>query len=267
MTENLLGNIKRTSPVIQCITNYVTSNDCANILLAMGASPTMAIAEEDAKHITTSASALYLNLGTLTPKKARQMLYAGKIANKSSVPIILDPVGAGASEFRKKTAQKLIQKLDISVIRGNFAEIRALYSGKLTTNGVDCDVQSSDTIIDLTRNFSAKTDAVVICTGETDIVSDGESTFKVSGGNKMMKKVTGAGCMLSGVVSAFVGANPEKPLYACLTAVCAMNVCGETAYENLGQSEGNASYRNRIIDAFYHLTDEMLKEKSRYEQL
>lgn len=259
--------ITKSSPTIQCITNYVTANDCANILLAIGASPTMATDKSDARYITPNCDALYINLGTLTKKRLRQIIFAGKIANKHSVPIILDPVGAGASAFRKNAAKYLMRRLDISVIRGNRAEIVALFSGELSVRGVDCDVFADDNLMGLTKNLSKKTGAVIICSGEYDIVTDGDTSLMVCGGHHMLKKVTGAGCMLGAITSAFVGSKCESILNACVNAVCAMKVCSELAFESLGKDEGNASYRNRLIDAFYHLDEKTLKEKSRYVKL
>jgi len=254
-------------PLIHCMTNHVTANDCANILLACGGSAIMADDYDEAAEITAMCDGLVLNLGTPSPRKIEALLLAGKEANRLGHPVILDPVGAGGSELRRSAAQKLIGQVRFAAIRGNAAEIAALIRGTSARRGVDADIEEGiiEDVIDNAKRLAQKTGAVVIVTGDTDIVTDGRMLYRIYNGHPMMKTVTGSGCQLSALLGAYVTANSDTPLRAALAAVCAMGLCGETAYERLGALDGNASYRNYIIDAVFNLTPVELEEGARYE--
>ena len=265
-----LENIRKTSPLIHNITNYVTANDCANILLACGASPTMADDASEVEEITAISNALNINIGTLNAM-VEGMFLAGKKANALGRPVVLDPVGAGASRLRTETACRLIDEIRFTVIRGNISEIKTLASGSCTTKGVDAD--AADIVTEETLNaavafvkaFAAKTGAVIAVTGAIDLVSDAERTFVIRNGRPMMGRVTGTGCMLSAMTAAYLAANPECPLEAAAAAVGAMGVCGEIALERLQKGEGNSTYRNRLIDAIDCLDAETLERGANYE--
>ncbi len=265
-----LENIRKTSPLIHNITNYVTANDCANILLACGASPTMADDASEVEEITTISNALNINIGTLNAM-VTGMFLAGKKANELGRPVVLDPVGAGASRLRTDTACKLIDEIRFTVIRGNISEIKTLASGSGTTKGVDADaadIVTEDTLdqtIAFVKAFAAKTGVVIAVTGAIDLVADAARAFVIRNGRPMMGRVTGTGCMLSAMTAAYLAANPGAALEAAAAAVCAMGVCGEIALERLQEGEGNATYRNRLIDAIYHLDAQTLEGRARYE--
>ncbi|WP_312614447.1 hydroxyethylthiazole kinase [Oscillibacter sp.] len=271
MMRELLENVRRQAPLIHNITNYVTVNDCANILLACGASPIMADDLEEAEEITSICGGLNINIGTLNQRTIPAMLAAGKRANALGHPVVLDPVGAGASHLRTETALKLLREVRFAVIRGNISEIKALVQGNGTTKGVDADVADRVTEENLpqaaafAKAFSKRTGAVVAITGAIDIVADEHTAYCIRNGHPDMSRITGTGCQLSAMTAAYVTANPGRTLDAAAAAVCAMGLCGETARRRMTEQDGNSSYRNYIIDAVYNLTPEALEEGARYE--
>lgn len=271
MFGTFLQNLRQRRPLIHSITNYVTINDCANLLLACGASPIMADAPEEAAQVTAHAHGLTINLGMVHSDRIPAMLASGQQANALGIPAVLDPVGAGASDFRTRTAARLLEKVHFAVIRGNLSEILALAGGGGHARGVDTGDALTDGTMDrdiaLARALAERTGAVVAVTGGTDLVTDGTSVCKIRNGHPMMRSVTGTGCMLSCLIAAFVAANPEEPFRAAAAAVCAMGLCGEIAHARLQPGEGNASYRTRLIDAVYNLTPDALEEGARYEFL
>ena len=270
MLGELLDNVRRRHPLVHNITNYVTVNDCANILLACGGSPIMADDLGEAEEITALCGGLVLNLGTLNARTIPAMLAAGIKANELGHPAVLDPVGAGASRLRTDTALRLVEQVRFAVIRGNISEIKTLALGGGSTQGVDADVGDAvtkDTLEEAVRfakGFAQKTGAVIAVTGAIDIVADGERAFCIFNGHPMMSSVTGTGCQLSAMAAAYVTANPDRPLEAAAAAVCAMGVCGQLAQQRMGELDGNASYRNYIIDAVYRLDGETLERYANY---
>jgi len=271
MLSNMLENVRRQCPLIHNITNYVTVNDCANIVIACGAAPIMADDEDEAADIAALCAGLNINIGTLNSRTVASMLVAGKRANELNHPVVLDPVGAGASKLRTETAMKLLEEVKFSVIRGNISEIKTLASGSGTTKGVDADVadkvteENLDDVIAFAKTFAKKIGAVIAITGAIDIVTDGNKAYCICNGHPMMSSITGTGCQLSAMTAAFVTANPDHPLEAAAGAVAAMGFAGEIAHSRLTQWDGNATYRNYIIDAIYHMTPEMLEKGAKYE--
>lgn len=271
MFESVLEQVHSLRPLVHCITNYVTANDCANLVLACGASPVMADEEGEVAEITARSAGLCLNLGTLQQTKVPALLLAGKTANACGIPAVLDPVGAGASTLRTQTALRLLCEIRFSVIRGNASELRALALGSQNAGGVDaelCDRVTEQTLpqaIRFAKTFAQKTGAVIAMTGAIDIVADAERAFCIRNGHPMMAAVTGSGCQLSVLTASFVAANPEKPLLAAAAAVCAMGLAGQIAHTRLGPLDGSATYRNFIIDAIYNLTPEQLEGGANYE--
>ena len=269
--ETALLNVKAKHPLVHCITNYVTVNDCANALLACGASPIMADDAHEVEEIVEVADALVINTGTLNSRTIEAMLVAGKKANWLGRPVVLDPVGAGASRLRTETAIRLLSELRFAAVRANISEIKALALGGVGTQGVDANVADKVTDEGLERSlefikaFSLKTGAIVAVTGEIDIVTNVKSSFCIRNGHPMMASVTGTGCLLSALVAAFIAANPAEPLKAAAAAVCEMGLAGETAYKRLTAADGNATYRNYIIDAIFTMTAEALKQGAKYE--
>jgi len=266
MLKTMLENVRKKHPLIHNITNYVTVNDCANALLACGGSPIMSDDEDEAEDITSICGGLNINIGTLNKRTIPSMHKAGKKANELGHPVVLDPVGAGASALRTKTALDLIENIRFAVIRGNISEIKALALGKGTTRGVDADI--SDTVTEenlpqavvFAKEFSARTGAVIAITGAIDIVADKNNAYCIFNGHPMMSSITGTGCQLSAITAAYVTANPDTPLEAATAAVCLMGICGEKAHARLSAEDGNSTYRNYIIDTIYNLTGDELEK-------
>ena len=271
LLKEMLENVKKTAPLIHNITNYVTVNDCANILLACGGSPIMSDDIDEVEEITSICGGLNINIGTLNQRTIPSMLAAGKKANSLGHPVVLDPVGAGASLLRTLTALKLLDEINFAVIRGNVSEIKTLALGSGTTKGVDADAseqitkENTEQMTAFAKEFSQKTGAVIVITGATDIVADKNRAFRIYHGHEDMSRVTGTGCQLSAMIAAYVTANPCDTLTAAAAAVCAMGLCGEIAKKRTRESDGNATYRNYIIDAVYNLTPEQLEKEARYE--
>lgn len=271
MLKTMMANVKKTRPLVHNITNYVTVNDCANILLACGGSPIMADDAEEVEEITAVCGGLNINIGTLNKRTIEAMLLAGKKANELGHPVVLDPVGAGASKLRTETALSLVKNVKFAVIRGNMSEIKTLAYGSGTTKGVDADVADSvseenlDDAVVFAKGVAKKLKTVIAITGAIDIVTDGEKAYCIRNGHPMMSAVTGTGCQLSALTAAYVTANPDTPLEAAAAAVTVMGLAGEIAYNRLGEADGNSSYRNYIIDAVFRMSPEQLAEGARVE--
>lgn len=269
--KECMENVRGKNPLVHNITNYVTVNDCANILLACGASPIMADDLQEAADITSVCAGLNINIGTLNQNTIPSMISAGKKANELSHPVLLDPVGAGASKLRTETALTLLKEVKFTAIRGNMSEIKTLALGSGNTRGVDADVADAVTkeninqAIEFAQKFAAEIGAVIIITGAIDIVTDGKKAACIYNGDAMMSSITGTGCQLSAMTAAYICANPDNTFEAACSAVAAMGICGEIAKSRLSSQDGNSSYRNYIIDAVYNLTGEQLESEARYE--
>ncbi len=269
--KKYIENIRANTPLIHNITNYVTVNDCANILLACGGSPIMSDDKDEVEEITSVCAGLNINIGTLNGRTIDAMVLAGRKANELSHPVVLDPVGAGASRLRTNTAKRLMDEIQFAVIRGNISEIKTLAGVSAATQGVDANVadkvteENLDTAITFAKSLALKTGAVIAITGAIDIVCNGEKAYVIRNGHSMMSAVTGTGCMLSAIVAAYVTANPDATLEATAAAVCAMGLAGKIAHDRLGELDGNSSYRNYIIDAIYNMTPEQLEKGAKYE--
>ncbi|MDO4618387.1 MAG: hydroxyethylthiazole kinase [Clostridia bacterium] len=271
MNFEMRKTVKERCPLIHNITNYVTVNDCANVLLALGASPIMSDDKNEVREITSVCGGLNINIGTLNERTIESMIIAGRKANELNHPVILDPVGAGASALRTDTALKLLNELKISVIRGNISEIKALAGISANAQGVDAGIadkvtyENLDNTVGFLKEFSKKTGAIVAVTGAIDIVCNSEKAYIILNGHPLMSSVTGTGCMLSAITAAYITANPDSMLEATAMAVCTMGIAGEIAHKRLSQLDGNSSYRNYIIDAIYNMTVSQIKEGAKYE--
>lgn len=269
MFENLLTNVRAKTPIVHCITNYVTVNDCANIILASGGSPIMADDIAEAADITAISSALVINIGTLNARTIQSMIAAGLKANALNIPVVLDPVGAGASALRNQTVAELLAKVRFAVIRGNISEIKAVALGSGTTKGVDADLSDQLTpdnqaeVIAFAQKLSRDTQAVIAITGQTDLIANGTDCYLVHNGHPMMSQITGSGCMLTSVIGCYLGANNDR-LQATTAAVGAMGLCGELAYHD---GIGTSSFRTNLIDAMSLLSPEQLAGGIRFECL
>ena len=271
MLGECLENVRKNGPLVHNITNYVTVNDVANVLLASGGSPIMSDEPEDVEDITSICGGLNINIGTLNQRTIEGMFRAGRKAAELGHTILLDPVGAGASKLRTETAVKLMDEIKFTVIRGNISEIKTLALGSGTTKGVDADVadavteENLDSAIRFVKDFAKKTGAVVAITGAIDLVSDAEKCFVIRNGRPEMGRITGTGCQLSGLTTAFVVANPDNKVEAAAAAVCTMGLAGEIGWSHMQEGDGNSTYRNRIIDAIFNMDGETLEKGAKYE--
>lgn len=271
MLGTCLENVRKTVPLVHNITNYVTVNDVANVLLACGASPIMSDEPKDVEDITAICGGLNINIGTLNQRTIEGMYAAGRKANELCHPVLLDPVGAGASALRTDTAVRLMEELKLTAIRGNISEIKTLALGSGTTKGVDADVADAVTeenleeMVAFAKEFAKKSGCIAAITGAIDLVSDGETCYVIRNGRPEMGKITGTGCQLSGMTTAFVTANPGNALEAAAAAVCAMGLAGEIGRSRMTEGDGNSTYRNRIIDAVYNMDGEILDKGAKYE--
>ena len=265
-----MQNVRDVNPVVQCITNYVTVNDCANVLIACGGSPIMADDIKEVEDIVAISRALEINIGTMN-QAVESMLTAGKKANELGVPVVLDPVGAGASGLRNDTCKALLDNVQFTVIRGNISEIKALALGGGNTKGVDAsaadkiDDNNIDSVIEFMQGFAAKTGAIIVVSGATDIVASADKVALIKNGHPMMADITGSGCMLSALLGAFVGANDDK-FAAVVAAMCYYGYAGEVAYEKTAAAgAGNSTFRNHLIDSVYLLKAEAVEKGAKYE--
>ena len=271
MLGTCLDNVRKTTPLVHNITNYVTVNDVANVLLACGGSPIMSDDIQDVEDITSICGGLNLNIGTLNHNTIPSMFAAGKKANQLGHPVVLDPVGAGASALRTETALKLLEEVKFAVIRGNISEVKTLAAGSGKTRGVDADVADAvtednlDASVAFAKAVAARFGAVVAITGAIDLVADGETCSVIRNGRPEMGKITGTGCQLSGLTAAYVVANTDRPLEAAAAAVASMGLAGEIGWSHMQPTDGNSTYRNRIIDAIYHLDGAALDKGAKYE--
>lgn len=271
MFSEIFSNVRSSCPLVHNITNYVTVNDVANAILACGASPIMSDDADDVEDITSICGGLNINIGTLNKNTIPSMFLAGKKANSLGHKVLLDPVGAGASKLRTETALKLMKEVKFDVIRGNISEIKTLALGSGTTKGVDADVQDAvsdanlEKSVEFVKNFAKSQKCVVAVTGAIDLVSDGEKCYVIRNGRAEMGKITGTGCQLSGITTAFLVANPNNILEATAAAVCAMGLAGEIGWKNMQKGDGNSTYRNRIIDAIYNINGKQLEKGAKFE--
>ena len=271
MLGNCIENVRKNVPLVHNITNYVTVNDVANVLLACGGSPIMSDEPEDVEDITGICGGLNINIGTLNKSSIEGMYRAGRKANELGHIVLLDPVGAGASALRTNTALGLMNEIAFSAIRGNISEIKTLALGSGTTKGVDADLadavteESLDSAVRFAKEFAKKTGSLIAITGAIDLVADADRCYVIRNGRPEMGRITGTGCQLSGMMTAFLVANPDTRLEAAAAAVCAMGLAGEIGWSRMQDGDGNATYRNRIIDAIYNMDGQILDKGARYE--
>jgi hydroxyethylthiazole kinase len=243
------------------ITNYVTVNDCANITMFIGAAPVMAEAIEEVEEMVTMAGALVLNIGTLRSEQVDSMLVAGRQANRLDIPIVLDPVGAGATKYRTEVARQLLVELRVSIIKGNAGEIGTLAGTGGKVRGVDSGGLSGDPVT-VARALADETKAVVVMSGPTDIVTDGTRSYLVDNGHPMMGSISGTGCMASSVVGAFAAASRDRVL-SSTAALAAFGIAGERASE---RATAPYSYKIALMDEVSALSPTILAERARVRQ-
>ncbi|MDR0597814.1 MAG: hydroxyethylthiazole kinase [Treponema sp.] len=262
----LTGRVREKKPLIHHITNYVTVNDCANITLAIGASPIMADAIGEAADIAAMANALVLNMGTLNERVIPSMLAAGKSANRQGAPVVFDPVGAGASKLRNETVETLLGEIRMSVIRGNISEMRFVAGLRADTRGVDA--SSKDTLetdaLETAKIVAARFQCVAAVTGKTDIVTDGARSVFIENGHSMLSGLTGTGCMCASLIGSFCGVS-DSAFDATVAALLVMGIAGEIAFERAGQ-KGNGSFRAALHDAVSMMDGKTLAERAKIHE-
>jgi hydroxyethylthiazole kinase len=253
-----LAAIRERKPLVHQITNYVVMNETANATLALGALPVMAHALQEVEEMATAASALVLNLGTLSDEWVQAMLLAGRAANRARVPIVLDPVGAGATAYRTEVSRRLLAELDVAVVRGNSAEIATLAGRAAEIRGVEA--VGSGGGPDLAREAARTIGCVAAVTGPVDYVSDGDAVHSVANGHELLGAVTGTGCMSTAITGCFLGVRGDDPLAAATEALVAFGAAGEDASE---QARGPGSFHVELYDALYGLDPETLDSRAK----
>lgn len=258
--SNNLKTIRETKPLIHNITNYVVMNYTANALLACGASPVMAHAAEEVEEMVSFAGALVLNIGTLTPHWIDSMLKAGKRANSLDIPIVLDPVGSGATKLRTESARRLMDELEIRVVRGNASEVLSLARENSQTKGVDS-IHSVDEAADAAVQLSLELDTTIAITGEVDLITYRGRIFMVHNGHELMGYVTGTGCTASAIIGAFLAVDRE-PVTAATTALAYFGLAGEKG-AMIARAPG--SFQTAILDALYEIDEKQMVEGAKIE--
>jgi hydroxyethylthiazole kinase len=253
-----LAAIRERKPLVHQITNYVVMNETANATLALGALPVMAHAREEVEEMAALAAAVVLNIGTLSPAWVKAMLAAGRAANSAGVPVVLDPVGAGATSYRTETARRILAEIDLAVVRGNAAEIATLAGREAEIRGVES-IAASDSAPELAKVAAQELRAVVAVTGPDDQVSDGERTVAIGNGDPLLATITGSGCMSTAITACFLAVRPDAPLVAAAEALVAFGVAGEDAAR---EAKGPGSFHVALYDALYALDPETLDERA-----
>ena len=255
-----LAAIRERKPLVHQITNFVVMNETANATLALGALPVMAHAVQEVEEMASVASALVLNIGTLSDEWVEAMVLAGGAANRAGVPVVLDPVGAGATAYRTETARNLVQDLEIAVVRGNSAEIATLAGHQAEIRGVEAigTVGGPELALEAARALGC----VVAVTGPVDHVSDGTHVLAIANGHELLATVTGTGCMATAITGCFLGVRPDDPLEAAAEALVAFGVAGEDASKK-GKKPG--SFHVALYDALYDLDPKKLDSRAKVE--
>jgi len=252
--------LREKKPLIHNITNFVVMNYTANALLACGASPVMAHAQEEVEEMVSFAGALVLNIGTLTPYWIDSMLKAGKRANELNTSIVLDPVGSGATKLRTDSAKRLIDELSISVVRGNASEVLSLAQKGSRTKGVDS-IHSVDDAADSALTLSRELNTTLAITGVVDLITDGKEIHRVSNGHELMRFVTGTGCTATVIIGAFLAVD-SNPLTATTTALAYFGLAGEKAAR---KASTPGSFQIGLLDALYSIDEKQIEEGAKIQ--
>jgi hydroxyethylthiazole kinase len=256
-----LRAMREQKPLVHQITNYVVMNETANATLALGALPVMAHAREEVEEMARIASALVINIGTLSPHWVEAMLTAGRVASERKIPVVLDPVGAGATTYRTETARRILDEVDVTVLRGNAGEVATLVGAAAEVRGVES-MSTGIEPAELAREAARRLGVVASVTGPVDHVSDGERVLAVANGDPLLATVTGTGCMSSALTGCFLAAKADEPVEAAAEALAAFGVAAEAAAMGAG---GPGTFHVRLYDALYALDPETLDERTRIE--
>lgn len=257
--DQIVNYLKNNHNLIHCITNYVTVNDCANVILGSGAYPVMADEYEEVEDMVSHACSLVINIGTINESKFQSMIRAGKKANQLGIPVILDPVGASATEFRKKAVLKLISEISFSVIKGNYSEISFLFDNSVSQKGVDSTNDLIENIKLYSKLLSEKYNTVIVATGKVDVITFKETQVFIRNGSPLLSKITGTGCMLSTIIASLTISN-DLALYSSIIGTMIMGISGELASESK-HTKGLSSYKTNLIDSISSFSKEILMER------
>jgi len=257
-----LRALREQKPLVHQITNYVVMNETANAVLALGALPVMAHAREEVGEMVQIASSLVLNIGTLSEHWIDAMLLAGATAKTRGIPVVLDPVGAGATSYRTATANSLLEQAGITVLRGNAGEVATLVGAEAEVRGVES-IGAGMEPVELAREAARRLGVVASVTGPIDHVSDGERVLAIANGHELLATVTGTGCMSSALTGCFLAAKPDAPLEAAAEALAAFGVAAEDAASG---AEGPGTFHARLYDALYALEPVTLDARARIEE-
>lgn len=263
MQHTYLEKIRQTNPLIHNITNIVVANYVANGLLALGASPIMADAEQEMEELAQFTSALVLNIGTLDAMKVKSMLLASKAANRQGIPVILDPVGVGATGYRKQVVAELLQHIQFTAIRGNAGEIAQLAGVAWQAKGVDAGSGEGDLAL-IAATAAQRYQCVVAVSGEVDYISDGVQLAKIANGTAMFPKITGSGCLLGAVLGAFLAVDQQNPFQAVTQACTAYAIAGEIAAKTLQPNQYGQFYLG-LLDSLAQIDDQQVAEYAKVE--
>ncbi|MFC1693899.1 hydroxyethylthiazole kinase [Candidatus Latescibacterota bacterium] len=261
MVYEIFKKVRKENPLVHHITNWVTICDCAQITRSFGALPVMAHAREESADMAGIASALVLNIGTLTPELVESMISAGKRANEKGIPIVLDGVGVGATPLRNEKAAELLEMLSIDIIKGNASEIARLAGEDVTTKGVEATRIKAD-LLTLAKKFAVESKAVVVITGKEDVVADRISAYLVKNGHEMMGSVVGTGCMAASVIGSFAAVEKDSARAAASGLVC-FGIAGELA---AAYSKGQGSFKSNFFDEVHNLDREKIERMKRIEE-
>ncbi len=288
MLKDALSNLRAKKPLIYNITNFVTVNDCANALLALGASAIMSSEVLEANDLVKISDGVNINIGTVNEKSFKLMKTVGTYASKYAKPIVLDLVGLGASEYRGFVVKEILKKVKFTVLKGNISEIRALIYGKkklILEDSAGVDVRARDEIRETNdlakkefqeflldvKDVAKKLDTILVLTGAIDLIISKDNIYIIENGNSMMSKVCGTGCILSGIVAAFLaskvgeGNNLSVLESACVAALCTYGICGELAFIAIKKTDGTISYKNKLLDCLYTVKEEDLEKRAKYK--
>jgi hydroxyethylthiazole kinase len=258
-----LRTMRERKPLVHQITNYVVMNETANATLALGALPVMAHAAEEVEDMVRLASALVLNIGTLSEHWVESMLLAGGVATARQIPIVLDPVGAGATAYRTGSTRRILDVVDVTVLRGNAGEIATLLGAAAEVRGVES-MSTGMEPAELARAAARRLGPIASVTGPVDYVSDGDRVLAIANGHELLVTVTGTGCMSSALTGCFLAAKPTEPLEAAAEALAAFGVAAEDAAAG---AAGPGTFHARLYDALYALDPATLDERTRIEEL
>jgi hydroxyethylthiazole kinase len=253
-----LRRLRERKPLVHQITNYVVMNETANATLSLGALPVMAHAREEVEEMTRLAGALVINIGTLSPHWVEAMLVAGKTANTVGIPVVLDPVGAGATTYRTETARRILDEVDVAVLRGNAGEVATLVGVEAEVRGVESMATGGEPA-DLARAAAKNLGLVASVTGPVDHASDGKRILAIANGHELLGAVSGTGCMSSAITGCFLAAKKEEPLAAAAEALAAFGVAGEDAARD---AKGPGSFHVNLYDALAGLDPDALDERA-----